>query len=146
MQVDENHLLVIRGESVEETQKKQDRSTFRTSTDTQHVVFLFFALIHCFFLEISTSPGVRQDLFKAMLRQNIEWFDHPTNSVGALMTMLGMDASTVQNMTGQSLVGLTILGSFFAGTLRLFCPMTFQLCYLFVLFFSTLRRKKRFKC
>ena len=61
---------------------------------------------------ISTSPGVRQDLFKAMLRQNIEWFDHPTNSVGALMTMLGMDASTVQNMTGQSLVGLTILSSF----------------------------------
>ena len=114
MQVDENHLLVIRRESVEETQKKQDRSTFRTSTDTQHVVFLFFALIHCFFLEISTSPGVRQDLFKAMLRQNIEWFDHPTNSVGALMTMLGMDASTVQNMTGQSLVGLTVLCSFFA--------------------------------
>ena len=67
-----------------------------------------------FLLEISTSPGVRQDLFKAMLRQNIEWFDHPTNSVGALMTMLGMDASTVQNMTGQSLVGLTILCSFFA--------------------------------
>ena len=115
MQVDENHLLVIRGESVEETQKKQDRSTFRTSTDTQHVVvFLFFASIYCFCLEISTSPGVRQDLFKAMLRQNIEWFDHPTNSVGALMTMLGMDASTVQNMTGQSLVGLTILCSFFA--------------------------------
>ena len=108
-------MLVIRGESVEETQKKQDRSTFRTSTDTQHVVFLFFALIYCFVLEISTSPGVRQDLFKAMLRQNIEWFDHPTNSVGALMTMLGMDASTVQNMTGQSLVGgLTILCSFFA--------------------------------
>merc|ERR1712205_41934 len=49
------------------------------------------------------TKGVRQDLFKAMLRQNIEWFDHPTNSVGALMTMLGMDASTVQNMTGQSL-------------------------------------------
>ena len=100
-----------------------------------------FNILFC--LEISTSPGVRQDLFKAMLRQNIEWFDHPTNSVGALMTMLGMDASTVQNMTGQSLVGLTILGSFFAGTLRLFCPMTFQLCYLFVLFFSRLSGKKK---
>lgn len=71
-----------------------------------------------------------------MLRQNIEWFDHPTNSVGALMTMLGMDASTVQNMTGQSLVGLTILSSFF---LRMweehFAFLLDQLCYFFVPYF-----------
>ena len=49
------------------------------------------------------TKGVRGDLFRAMLRQNIEWFDASDNSVGALMTMLGMDAATVQNITGQSL-------------------------------------------
>ncbi len=49
------------------------------------------------------TKGVRQDLFKAVLRQNIDWFDDPSNSVGGIMTMLGMDASTVQNITGQSL-------------------------------------------
>jgi ATP-binding cassette subfamily B (MDR/TAP) protein 1 len=49
------------------------------------------------------TKNVRIDLFRAMLRQNIAWFDSPVNSVGALMTTLGMDAATVQNITGQSL-------------------------------------------
>ena len=118
--------------------KKTGALLGRVLTPSMLLSFYSLPQYTVFFLEISTSPGVRQDLFKAMLRQNIEWFDHPTNSVGALMTMLGMDASTVQNMTGQSLVGLTILGSFFAGTLRLFCPMTFQLSY-----FSRLSEKKK---
>ena len=52
------------------------------------------------------TTGIRRDLFKSILRQDITFFDDPKNSVGALMTLLGDDAATVQNVTGQQLGSL----------------------------------------
>lgn len=37
--------------------------------------------------------------FQAMLRQEIGWFDDPTNSPGALTTRLATDASMVQGVS-----------------------------------------------
>uniref|UniRef100_A0A8D0HHX3 ATP binding cassette subfamily B member 4 n=1 Tax=Sphenodon punctatus TaxID=8508 RepID=A0A8D0HHX3_SPHPU len=41
--------------------------------------------------------------FKAMLRQDISWFDDPKNSTGALTTRLANDASQVKGVTGSRL-------------------------------------------
>ncbi|KAL7976562.1 hypothetical protein Chor_008511 [Crotalus horridus] len=41
--------------------------------------------------------------FKAILRQDISWFDNPQNSTGALTTRLANDASEVKGATGERL-------------------------------------------
>ncbi|XP_069815592.1 ATP-dependent translocase ABCB1-like isoform X3 [Dendropsophus ebraccatus] len=46
---------------------------------------------------------LRQLTFKAMLRQEIGWFDNKKNSTGALTTRLATDASQVQGATGSRL-------------------------------------------
>jgi ATP-binding cassette, subfamily B (MDR/TAP), member 1 len=46
---------------------------------------------------------LRQLLFRAILRQEIGWFDRTDNSTGALATKLSNDASAVQGMTGANL-------------------------------------------
>ncbi|KAA8591608.1 hypothetical protein FQN60_016982, partial [Etheostoma spectabile] len=43
---------------------------------------------------------LRLGAFKAMMRQDLSWFDHPKNSVGALTTRLATDAAQVQGATG----------------------------------------------
>ncbi|KAL4617085.1 multidrug resistance protein 1-like, partial [Arapaima gigas] len=43
---------------------------------------------------------LRYMAFKAMLRQELGWFDDPKNSVGALTTRLATDAAQVQGATG----------------------------------------------
>ncbi|KAK9513786.1 hypothetical protein VZT92_027292 [Zoarces viviparus] len=43
---------------------------------------------------------LRRDAFTAMMRQDLGWFDHPKNSVGALTTRLATDAAQVQGATG----------------------------------------------
>ncbi|KAM6934651.1 bile salt export pump [Xenentodon cancila] len=45
--------------------------------------------------------------FQAMLRQEVGWFDNPTNSPGALTTRLATDASMVQGATG-SQIGMIV--------------------------------------
>nr|XP_033787111.1 ATP-dependent translocase ABCB1 [Geotrypetes seraphini] len=45
--------------------------------------------------------------FKAMLRQEIGWFDDPKNSTGALTTRLATDASQVHGATGSRLAIVT---------------------------------------
>nr|XP_057939637.1 ATP-dependent translocase ABCB1-like isoform X2 [Doryrhamphus excisus] len=44
--------------------------------------------------------------FKAMMRQDLPWFDNPKNSVGALSTRLAIDAAQVQGVTGLRLAAL----------------------------------------
>ncbi|KAL0985399.1 hypothetical protein UPYG_G00156400 [Umbra pygmaea] len=44
--------------------------------------------------------------FKAMMRQDLGWFDHHKNSVGALTTRLATDAAQVQGATGVRLATL----------------------------------------
>ncbi|XP_048881500.1 ATP-binding cassette, sub-family B (MDR/TAP), member 4 [Brienomyrus brachyistius] len=43
---------------------------------------------------------LRYRAFKAMLRQEMGWFDEPKNSVGALTTRLATDAAQIQGATG----------------------------------------------
>ncbi|KAM3873324.1 ATP-dependent translocase ABCB1 [Diretmus argenteus] len=43
---------------------------------------------------------LRFGAFKAMMRQDLGWFDEPKNSVGALTTRLATDAAQVQGATG----------------------------------------------
>ena len=38
-------------------------------------------------------------MFKAMLRQDISWFDRRSNSTGALTTRLANDASEIQGVS-----------------------------------------------
>uniref|UniRef100_A0A2K6GQZ3 P-type phospholipid transporter n=1 Tax=Propithecus coquereli TaxID=379532 RepID=A0A2K6GQZ3_PROCO len=52
--------------------------------------------------EILTAR-LRSKAFKAMLRQDMSWFDDPANSTGALSTRLAMDAAQVQGATGTRL-------------------------------------------
>ncbi|XP_064410826.1 ATP-binding cassette, sub-family B (MDR/TAP), member 4 [Latimeria chalumnae] len=46
---------------------------------------------------------LRHMAFKAMLRQDISWYDDPKNSIGALTTRLATDASQVRGVTGSRL-------------------------------------------
>ncbi|KAM5157180.1 ATP-binding cassette sub-family B member 5-like [Mantella aurantiaca] len=46
---------------------------------------------------------LRQMAFKAMLRQEISWFDDKKNNTGALTTRLATDASQIQTATGSRL-------------------------------------------
>ncbi|ELU11220.1 hypothetical protein CAPTEDRAFT_137412, partial [Capitella teleta] len=43
---------------------------------------------------------VRQLAFRAILRQEVAFFDHPQNNVGALSTRLSSDATAIQEATG----------------------------------------------
>ncbi|XP_030604928.1 ATP-dependent translocase ABCB1 [Archocentrus centrarchus] len=43
---------------------------------------------------------LRLGAFKSMMRQDLGWFDHPKNSVGALTTRLATDAAQVQGAAG----------------------------------------------
>ncbi|XP_056375699.1 ATP-binding cassette sub-family B member 5-like isoform X2 [Hyla sarda] len=67
---------------------------------------------------------LRHMAFKAMLRQEISWFDDKKNSTGALTTRLSTEASQIQTATGSRLgllaqnfssMGLSILIAFFYG-------------------------------
>ena len=49
--------------------------------------------------------------FKAMMRQEMEYFDDHMNSTGALTTRLATDASKVQGVTGVK-IGSVIQGCF----------------------------------
>ena len=62
----------------------------------------------CFSISGETlTARLRSLSFKAMLRQEIGWFDEECNSSGALTTRLADDASKVQGITGARL-GLLI--------------------------------------
>eukprot|EP00939_MAST-03C_sp_MAST-3C-sp1_P001093 g1093.t1 len=51
------------------------------------------------------TTRLRVDLFRAMLRQNIGWFDEPANGVGGLSSMLSTDTNLIHYTTGSALGG-----------------------------------------
>ncbi|KAI8816005.1 P-loop containing nucleoside triphosphate hydrolase protein [Fimicolochytrium jonesii] len=61
------------------------------------------------------TTRLRDKSFRAMMRQNIAWFDIEEHSVGALTSNLSNDAQNVQNMSGQIAGNLIELAACIAG-------------------------------
>ena len=58
------------------------------------------------------TTRLRVHLFRAILRQDVSFFDDPDNSVGALTANLRTDTSTVRGATGQGVgSALQLFGS-----------------------------------
>ncbi|XP_077431738.1 phosphatidylcholine translocator ABCB4-like [Vanacampus margaritifer] len=62
---------------------------------------------------------LRLAAFKAMMRQDLGWFDDPKNSVGALTTRLASDTAQVQGVTGQHLAAIVQIMSSMGGNLMI---------------------------
>ena len=78
------------------------------------------------------TTRLRSHAFRAMMRQDIPFFDNTENSVGALTQVLSVETSKVRNMTGQSLGGfIQTLGALGFGLgLSLVASWKFGLCLL----------------
>ena len=70
---------------------------------------------------------MRSLAFKAMLRQEIAWFDEEHNSSGALTTQLAADAGKIQGATG------TRLGTLMETTMSLLAAFVISFAYTWVL-------------
>ncbi|XP_069067578.1 ATP-binding cassette sub-family B member 5-like isoform X2 [Pleurodeles waltl] len=91
----------------------EDKVKIRHDADLFAIFFLVIGLISLitFFIqgffygrsgEVLTMR-LRQMAFRAILRQEIAWFDDKNNSTGALTTRLATDASQIQTATGSRL-------------------------------------------
>uniref|UniRef100_A0A8C5JL82 Phosphatidylcholine translocator ABCB4 n=1 Tax=Junco hyemalis TaxID=40217 RepID=A0A8C5JL82_JUNHY len=87
-----------------------DKEALRKQSNLYSLLFLVLGIISFFTFffqgfafgkagEILTMR-LRFMAFKAMLRQDMAWFDNPKNSTGALTTRLANDASQVKGATG----------------------------------------------
>ena len=54
------------------------------------------------------TKRLRQQCFRTMLKQDLEWFDKQENNVGALTTRLAVEAAAVQGATGPR-IGTTLM-------------------------------------
>uniref|UniRef100_A0A8C4VBV9 Phosphatidylcholine translocator ABCB4 n=1 Tax=Falco tinnunculus TaxID=100819 RepID=A0A8C4VBV9_FALTI len=87
-----------------------DKNVLREKSNLYSVLFLVLGIISffTFFFQGFTfgkageilTMRLRFMAFKAMLRQDMGWFDNPKNSTGALTTRLANDASQVKGATG----------------------------------------------
>ncbi|XP_074122727.1 ATP-dependent translocase ABCB1 isoform X3 [Sminthopsis crassicaudata] len=85
----------------------------KRNSDLFSLLFLVLGVISfiTFFLQGFTfgkageilTKRLRYRAFKAMLRQDVSWFDDPKNTTGALTTRLATDASQVKGATGTRL-------------------------------------------
>nr|XP_057939638.1 ATP-dependent translocase ABCB1-like isoform X3 [Doryrhamphus excisus] len=93
-----------------------DQEVMRKQTNFLSIMFTVIGVVSflSFFLkgfcfgksgEILTMK-LRLASFKALMRQDIGWFDHPENNVGVLTTRLASDTSKVQAVTGQCLAAV----------------------------------------
>ncbi|XP_072109854.1 ATP-dependent translocase ABCB1 isoform X1 [Mobula birostris] len=90
-----------------------DKDVVRRETTLYSLLFLAIGCITfvTFFLQgfsfgrsgEKLTLRIRSMAFKAMIRQDISWFDDPKNSTGALTTRLANDASQVRGATGSRL-------------------------------------------
>ncbi|XP_041322342.1 ATP-dependent translocase ABCB1 isoform X2 [Pyrgilauda ruficollis] len=87
-----------------------DKDILRKQSNLYSLLFLVLGIISffTFFFQGFTfgkageilTMRLRFMAFKAMLRQDMAWFDNPKNSTGALTTRLANDASQVKGATG----------------------------------------------
>ncbi|XP_055694549.1 ATP-dependent translocase ABCB1 [Lutzomyia longipalpis] len=90
---------------------QDDRDQIRADANTYSLYFLIVGIVVglATFLQIYTygvageylTERVRDWSFRAMLKQEIAWFDKKSNGVGALCSKLSSDATAVQGATGQ---------------------------------------------
>jgi ATP-binding cassette subfamily B (MDR/TAP) protein 1 len=101
---------------------------------------LIVMLLQGWFFAISgenLTQRLRKDTFKAMLKQEMGWYDMPENNTGALCARLSGDAAKVQGATGarvgsvlQGVAGIIIaigLGLYYNWKLGLVCTVFFPL-------------------
>ncbi|XP_046665840.1 multidrug resistance protein homolog 49 isoform X2 [Homalodisca vitripennis] len=120
------------------------------ATNGYAIAFVIVGLIAftCVFLQISslTMAGVRMtsrlrvNVFRAMLQQDMAWFDDTRNSVGGLCAKLSSDTSSVQGATGSKLGTLlqglstlgvgTVMSLFYSWKMTVMC----LICVPFILF------------
>ncbi|NXD79727.1 MDR3 protein, partial [Halcyon senegalensis] len=96
---------------------EKGEAAIREANSTYALLFLGFGLISfvTFFLQGFTfgkageilTMRLRSMAFRAILRQEISWFDDPKNSTGALIARLANDASLVKGATGSRLALIT---------------------------------------
>ncbi|KAM9386940.1 ATP-dependent translocase ABCB1-like [Phaethornis superciliosus] len=89
---------------------ESDKDVLRKNSDLYSVLFLVLGIVSffSFFFQGFTfgktgeilTMRLRFMAFKAMLRQDMSWFDNPKNTTGALTTRLANDASQVKGATG----------------------------------------------
>ncbi|NXO70839.1 MDR1 protein, partial [Phainopepla nitens] len=87
-----------------------DKDLLRKQSNLYSLLFLVLGIVSffTFFFQGFTfgkageilTMRLRFMAFKAMLRQDMSWFDNPKNSTGALTTRLANDASQVKGATG----------------------------------------------
>ncbi|XP_032847603.2 ATP-dependent translocase ABCB1-like [Tyto alba] len=92
---------------------EKGETIIRETNSMYALLFLGFGLISfvTFFLQGFTfgkageilTMRLRTMTFRAILRQEISWFDDPKNNTGALITRLASDASQVKGATGSRL-------------------------------------------
>ena len=49
---------------------------------------------------------MRKMAFEAMLRQEMGWFDHPSNNTGALCSRLSADAAAIQGVSSNGTLNI----------------------------------------
>jgi ABC-type multidrug transport system fused ATPase/permease subunit len=73
------------------------------------IIAFFSNLIQCYMFGLSgenLTKRIRSIAFKAILSQEVGWFDKPENNVGTLTTRLATEAAAVQGATGSRLGGV----------------------------------------
>ncbi|XP_027629986.1 LOW QUALITY PROTEIN: ATP-binding cassette sub-family B member 5 [Tupaia chinensis] len=111
-----------------------DKATLKHDAETYSMIFVILGVI-CFvsyFMQglfygragETLTMKLRQLAFKAMLYQDIAWFDDKENSTGALTTILATDIAQIQGATGSRVgvltqnatnIGLSVIISFIYG-------------------------------
>uniref|UniRef100_A0A803Y598 ATP binding cassette subfamily B member 1 n=1 Tax=Meleagris gallopavo TaxID=9103 RepID=A0A803Y598_MELGA len=89
---------------------EEDEKVLREKSNLYSLLFLVLGIISFFTFFVQgfafgkageiLTMRLRFMAFKAMLRQDMAWFDDPKNSTGALTTRLANDASQVKGATG----------------------------------------------
>ena len=62
-------------------------------------IFIQLQVINLGFAGERLTERLRKQMFQAMLRQDMSWFDRRSNSTGALTTRLANDASEIQGVS-----------------------------------------------
>ncbi|XP_041969859.1 multidrug resistance protein homolog 49 [Aricia agestis] len=90
--------------------ESKDENYVRNGTNIIAILFLivgvytgigiFFQIFIFNLTGVRLTARLRVAAFRAMLQQEMGWFDNPTNGVGALCSRLAADAAAVQGATG----------------------------------------------